>query len=285
MTRLTPLACSLIFAAACGALFLAAKPAQQVSPAQPTQQTPPTQDDTATVHPGDALHAPFDTLLSNFVKDGWVDYAGLKEEGRDELRVYLGQLGQTDPASLDRPATLAFWLNAYNAFTLQLILEHHGKIESIKDISSSKRWDAERWTVHGENYSLDQIEHEILRPMGDARVHFGLVCASKSCPDLLSEAFLPSTLEAQLDAAARGFLADTFKGANVVTEDGWFGKDYNLYLSKIFSWFDDDFERGDTHVVDFVLPYLPDAAAKYVREHRDDIDVEYFDYDWSLNGV
>jgi len=265
-----------------GALALAAAP---VSPRHVQDAETPAVRPTAPEgeHPGDALHAGFSTLLANFVKDGWVDYEGLKAEGSDELRAYLGRLGRTDPGSLDRPATFAFWLNAYNAFTLQLILEHHGKIDSIKDIPSSKRWDAKRWTIHGEAYSLDQIEHEILRPMGDARVHFGLNCASKSCPDLPSEAFLPSKVDAQLDAAAKHFLADPFKGAKVVTEDGWFGKDHNLYLSKIFSWFDDDFER-DGDVEDFVLPYLPDDAAAYVREHRDDLDIEYFDYDWSLNG-
>lgn len=270
------------------ALLLLAVAALFAAAPAPTVSTPRFQDADAAraadaERPGDALHAGFTTLLTHYVKDGWVDYAGLKAEGHDELRGYLGRLGRVDPASLERPAAMAFWLNAYNAFTLQLILEHHGKIDSIKDIPSSKRWKAERWTIHGEEYSLDQIEHEILRPMGDARVHFGLNCASKSCPDLPSEAFVPSTLDAQLDAAARRFLADSFKGAKVETEDGWFGKDYNLYLSKIFSWFDDDFER-DGKLVDYVLPYLPDDAAAYVREHRGDLDIEYFDYDWSLNG-
>ena len=121
--------------------------------------------------------------------------------------------------------------------------------------------------------------------MGDARIHFALVCASKSCPDLLSEAFLPSRIDEQLQAAGVNFLADTFKGLKTQTEDGWFGsKDHNVYVSKIFSWFDDDFERDAGSVVDFLLRFAPDDAKAYIRKHRDDLDVEHFDYDWTLNG-
>ena len=134
--------------------------------------------------------------------DGVVDYTGLLEE-RATLRRYLAQLAATDPDALAPDARTALWINAYNAFTLELVLDHLGRIDGIRDIPSGKRWKAERWKVGAATYSLDAIEHEILRPQGDPRVHFALVCASVSCPDLRAEAYLPGTLDAQLDDAPR----------------------------------------------------------------------------------
>jgi hypothetical protein len=230
------------------------------------------------------LHAPYGALLSRHVTDGVVDYAGLATE-EAVLDAYVAALGAVDPATLDRDAQVAFWVNAYNAFTLKLILDYYPDIEGIKDIPGSKRWKHERWTVDGKDYSLDQIEHEILRPMGDARVHFVLVCASKSCPDLPSEAVVPERLDEQLDGAARRFLADESKGLAFGTEPGvlW-GENHVLRLSKIFSWFDEDFGDDERELVDFVLQYAPADAVTYVKQHGDDLDVEHFDYDWTLNG-
>ena len=240
---------------------------------------------TAAAERADAgLHAPYDALLRQFVRDGVVDYTGLSAR-RDELQGYLRALAATDPDALSRDEQAALWINAYNAFTLELMLEYLGRIDGIKDISSGKRWKHERWDVGGTRYSLDQIEHEILRPRGDARVHFALVCASVSCPDLRAEAYVGATLDAQLDDAARHFLADTSKGLRTAMESGFFGgDDPTLYLSKIFDWFEEDFEGDGQDVVDFVLRYAPAEDAAFIRRHRDDLDVDHMDYDWSLNG-
>ena len=234
-------------------------------------------------HPGDALHAPFDALLRAHVRDGRVDYEALGKR-RDALQSYLDALARVDLAALDGPAAKALWINAYNAATLALILERLPGLGSIKDIPSNQRWKAVRWTVGGRKVSLDAMEHEWLRPMGDARIHFAIVCASRGCPDLAGKAYLPGRLDAQLDAAARRFLADPFKGLDTGDDEGFFGTDHELRLSPIFKWFQADFVRDAGSVVDYVLRYAEPADVAYLREHRDDLDVEWLDYDWSLNG-
>jgi len=230
------------------------------------------------------MHTRFDAILREYVNDGVVDYKGLKlDEGL--LDQYLVELDSADPSSMDRAERLAFWINAYNAFTLKLILNYYPGIESIKDIPSSKRWNASIWSVDGEMKSLDQIEHKILRKMDEPRIHFAIVCASISCPDLLSRAYLPESLDEQLDEAAGGFLKDSTKGAQAVKEEGalW-GTNHTLYLSSIFDWFEGDFEKASGSVVDFVLPYLPETMKGYVDAHRDELRTKSLDYDWRLNG-
>jgi hypothetical protein len=232
----------------------------------------------------DGIHVPFDLLLKEYVHEGAVDYRGLKgNEGA--LDAYLDVLAGTDPSLLDQGGEIAFWINAYNAFTLKLILNHYPGIESIKDIPSSERWKAEEWKVDGGNYSLDDIEHNILRKMGEPRIHFAIVCASRSCPDLRSEAYTPDRLDEQLALAARGFLANPRKGLRVSEEKGMiWGVNYNVYLSRIFDWFGGDFEKASGSVIDFVVPYATEADSQFMTRHRDELDVKYLDYDWRLNG-
>ncbi|MHC4846625.1 MAG: DUF547 domain-containing protein [Planctomycetota bacterium] len=230
------------------------------------------------------LHAPLTDLLGPHVERGVVDYAGLKEK-EGALDAYLAALSRVDPEELGRDEALAFWINGYNAFTLKLMLERYPAIESIKDIPSSKRWKAKRWLVKGKRYSLDQIEHEILRPMGEPRIHFAIVCASLSCPDLAPEAYVAETLDEQLTSVTKRFLADRDKGLSFGKEAGWlYGTNYVLRVSKIFDWFEQDFEADDSSVVDFVLKYAPADAAAFIKTHRKDLDVEHLSYDWSLNG-
>ncbi len=158
----------------------------------------------------DPLHEPYDKLLRAYVKNGWVNYKAFKQQ-EARLDAYLKTLAQTDPAKLTKSERLAYWINAYNAFTIKLILRRYPKIKSIKDIPG--RWDRREWTAGGKTYSLGEIEHQILRKrFNEPRIHFALVCASKSCPDLPSEAYTAKRLERQLTAAAKQFLADTKKG-------------------------------------------------------------------------
>lgn len=237
------------------------------------------------VAPGDkGLHAPLTELLGAHVERGSVDYAGLKEH-EQALDAYLAALSRVDPEKLERDEKLAFWINAYNSFTLKLMLDHLPDIESIKDIPSRKRWDAKRWRVHGATYSLEQIEHEILRPMDEPRIHFAIVCASLSCPDLAPQAYLAETLDEQLTKATKRFLADKTKGLSFGSEAGWlYGTNHVLRLSKIFSWFKQDFVKSAGSVLNFVRNYAPDDALAFIEKHRSDLDVESLDYDWSLNG-
>lgn len=234
--------------------------------------------------PGAAgLHAPLDALLRAHVKEGVVDYRALKSREPD-LDRYLEALAKTDPAPLPTKERLALWINAYNACTLKLILERYPGVKSIKDIP--RRWDLERWTVGGKTWSLGQIEHEVLRKeFHEPRIHFAIVCAARSCPDLRSEAYAGERIDEQLSDAGRRFLSDPQKGFKALREPGLLsGTKDNVYLSSIFKWFSRDFGRDGKTVIDFLIPYLPPGGRKFVEEHRKDLTLRYLDYDWSLNG-
>ena len=231
----------------------------------------------------DALHAPFDKMLSAYVKDGWVSYKEFKKN-ESKLDEYLAALGRTDPSGLSTNDRLALWINAYNAYTIKLILRRYPGIKSIKDIPG--RWDLADWTVGGKKYSLNDMEHKILRKdFAEPRIHFAIVCASKSCPDLVSHAYLGSKLDAQLTAATRSFLANTEKGLLARREKGsvW-GHNNNVYLSKIFKWFSGDFKKKSGSVVAFVKPYLSEANRTFIDKHSDKLSTKYMDYSWTLNG-
>ena len=218
-------------------------------------------------------HTLYGNLLEKYVKDGVVDYRGLKnEEGK--LDQYLDLLDQTNPDALSRKEQLALYINAYNAYTLKLILENY-PVASIKDIGGWLKgpWKILFCRIGGKTLTLDEIEHEIIRPrFKDPRVHFAVNCASKSCPPLISEPYQGSILDEQLDANTRGFL-------NNPDENRLEGD--TLYVSKIFKWFREDF-GGD--VVGFFLEHARDEFKDRLSERRDQIKIRYLDYDWSLNG-
>ena len=233
---------------------------------------------------GDAgVHSSFDRLLRTFVRPGKVDYRCFQQEEK-QLDRYLATLAETDPRALSAAEALAFWINAYNAFTIKLILSRYPDIESIKDIP--RRWKRRDWLVGGERYSLDHIEHEILRKeFEEPRIHFAIVCASQSCPDLAPEAYVADRLDAQLTHAARNFLADRNKGFQAQREDrGSRGYRYRIFLSSIFKWFRKDFGSNNTELLDFLEPYVSLMDRTFLEEHRDELSIRFMNYDWSLNG-
>jgi hypothetical protein len=148
-------------------------------------------------------HSALDRLLKAHVDpEGWVNYQGLKADA-DELNAYLRAIANAPFDEMGRKQKLALLINAYNAFTLRLILDYY-PVASIKDISEDKRWNDERWQVGGHRWSLMQIENEEIRPKFiEPRVHFALVCAAIGCPKLRNEAYQPDRLEQQLDDQAR----------------------------------------------------------------------------------
>jgi len=232
-----------------------------------------------------SIHAKFDSILKAHVKAGIVDYDGLKAN-EELLDSYIDDLGQEDPSVMDRNNRLAFWINAYNAYTLKLILNHYPGIKSIKDIPSAKRWEIKAWKVNGRLYSLDYIEHKILRKMDEPRIHFTIVCASFSCPDLRNEVYSPSRLEEQLEDAALTFLSNTEKGMFVSEEKGMvWGQNYVLHISPILRWFGEDFEKEAGSVVDFVLRYASGDTKDFIIRHRKELKIKYLDYDWTLNNL
>jgi len=223
-------------------------------------------------------HSTFDALLSRHVNDrGGVDYAGLMRD-RDTLNAYLKRVAAAPFEKMGRDQKLALLINAYNAFTLELILEHYddGKLDSIRDIPSAKRWDAVRWRVGKHTWSLNQIEHEQIRPhFAEPRIHFVLVCAAVGCPPLRSEAYVADQLDEQLADQTR----------YVHTHDRWyrFNTDRNVvHLTQLYDWYGGDFEQAAGSVLAYVAQY--DAKLKQRLDAGQKPKITWLDYDWSLNS-
>ena len=221
-----------------------------------------------------SIHAPWDSLLSRFASDAGVDYARWRASSADvaRLRNYLWKLQDVVADSLGRDEQLAYWINLYNAATVQLVLEHAPSI-SIRDIDGPEKspWQRIVARVAGRELSLDAIEHEIVRPrFGDPRIHFALNCAARGCPPLRAEAYTGERLQAQLEAATRAVLNDPqfIDASQCGSERGV------LRLSRLFEWYADDF--GEMRA--FLDRYRPEPIAA-------ECGIEYMDYDWSLNAA
>lgn len=218
-------------------------------------------------------HSGFDALLARVVKDGGVDYAALAADPA-ALDAYLETLAAADFEALSRDGKLALLINAYNAFTLRLILDHY-PLESIKDIPSAERWTAKRWALLGTTLSLDAIEHEYLRAkFQEPRIHFAINCASVSCPPLRAEAYTPAALEEQLADQAR----------YVHGQPTWLRYDAEanaLELTQLYEWFGGDFEQAAGSVPAFVARYVPELAQ--ALEAGREPSLSYLPYDWGLN--
>ncbi len=220
-------------------------------------------------------HAVFGGLLGKHVRNGFVDYAGFKA---DEARLdqYLSTLEKVDPESLARNEQFAFYINAYNAWTIKLILTGYPGLKSIKDLGSifQSPWKKELVRLNGKTLTLDDIEHKILRPtFKDPRVHFAINCAAKSCPPLVSEPFRGGTLDSQLDKATRAFV--NAAGSYRLEGD-------TLWVSSIFKWFAEDFNADPAA---FYRKYAEGDLKKILEGKREHLKVKYLDYDWSLNGT
>ena len=222
--------------------------------------------DTSTIarHKSPILNLVWVGLLNRHVSDqGHVDYAGFKKD-RQLLTSYLNLLGENPPQDdWTREDLLAYWINVYNAFTIKLIVDNY-PVKSIKDIKDP--WDYRFIKIGPKWYTLNDVEHKILRKMDEPRIHFAINCASVSCPKLLNEAFSPETLEVQLTKVTKDFLADTSR--NVISE-------HNIRISKIFRWFGKDFKKNGT-LIDFLNQYTDVTISSKAK-------VSFKDYDWNLN--
>ena len=217
----------------------------------------------------------YEELLKRYVKNGVVDYRGFKKE-EGKLDEYLKVLENTKVSELVRNEQFAFYVNAYNAWTIKLILSAYPGIESIKDLGNifKSPWGKKIVRLNGRVLTLDDIEHGILRvQFKDPRVHFAINCASKSCPPLLSEPYRGSTLNRQLDDATRSFINDPKSN---------YLKDSRLYVSRIFKWYSEDFNDD---VIGFFLKYAEGDFKKELEAKKDQLKIVYLDYDWSLNGA
>lgn len=209
-------------------------------------------------------HQQWNDLLQKYVsKKGNVDYKGIKKN-QAALQSYLNLLSKNLPEkSWSKNAVLAYWINAYNAYTVKLILNNY-PVKSIKDIKNP--WDEAFFTLGSKKYSLGEIEHKILRKMNEPRIHFAINCASFSCPNLANEAYTESKLEQQLETAAKAFVNDKTK--NTIAAD-------KIEISSIFDWFSGDFKTNRT-LIDFINKYSSVKISKNAK-------VKYKEYNWSLN--
>jgi len=231
----------------------------------------------------DQEHTTWSGLLQRYVRDGVVDYASWKRGGQRDLDAYLVSLQSVCRKHYDtwsRAQKLAFWFNAYNAYTVRLVLDHY-PLKSIREIgllpyAAFRKKFIPMEKLRGDTIALEDIEHKILRKdFREPRIHFAIVCASKSCPALRSEAYRAAILESQLDDAARGFVRDA-------TKNRFDAAAGTLWLSSIFDWFDEDFERAAGSVAAFVARYADKPTASAIRAGG--VRVQFLDYDWSLNG-
>ncbi len=216
----------------------------------------------------------YGALLKAYVKNGVVDYRGFKND-EAKLDRYLDVLAKTHTKTLSFNEQFAFYINAYNAWTIKLVLSDYPGIKSIRDLGSlfKSPWDIKIARLDGKKLTLDNIEHDILRPrFKDPRVHFAVNCASKSCPPLLSEPYRGEVLDRQLNRVTGAFINDPARNRL---------EGSTLYVSKIFDWYKEDFNDD---IVGFFLQYAKGDMLKRLKEKGRDIEIEYLDYDWSLNG-
>lgn len=220
-------------------------------------------------------HEIWDSLLQDYVNEqGWVDYSGFVQDS-NRLNQYLDILNESHPNNKhwSREERLAYWINAYNAYTVKLIIDHY-PTKSIRDIKNgipfvNSVWDIKFIEIEGQKYDLNNIEHGIIRSRFDEpRIHFAVNCASISCPNLANYAYTPEKLDAQLTQAAKAFITDESK--NKLSKD-------KVQLSKIFSWYRGDFKKDGKNIIDYINQYAPIEIEKRAK-------IEYLDYNWGVNG-
>ena len=251
----------------------------------------------ALAEPFDHRHAAWSALLARHVlpqrggQASTLRYAGQAAE-RASLKGVLDALSAVDDASFrafTRSQQMAFLVNAYNAFTVELILTRYPKLESIKDLGTlfSSPWKPKWIPLLGGRVSLDDIEHGMLRQRGrydDPRVHFAVNCASIGCPPLREEAFVADRLDAQLDEQAQRFMSDR-------TRNRFDAERGRLEVSKIFDWYGEDFRLGHRDIRSlpgFMARYaqvLADAPAERERIRAERAEIDFLAYDWKLNDA
>jgi hypothetical protein len=231
----------------------------------------------ATADSGGPDYSLFSQVLRDHVKNGAVNYKALKTDKR--LTDFVEILKRTEPNTISAKNRLAFWINVYNAFVLKVVVDQY-PIKSIMSKTAyalgKSNFQKKLVTINGVQYSLNDVENNIIRPMGDPRIHFAINCAAKSCPPLRAEAFEPGRLDEQLEEQTRQFINNPEKNSFDFAQK-------EAMVSKIFDWFEDDFKKYDKGVLAFISRYLPAAQGQQLLANVKTFKIKHHDYDWDLN--
>ena len=216
------------------------------------------------------LHKPFDNVLRENVSDGEVNYKGIKEN--TNFAKYIKSL-EAQTSFTDKNEELAYWINAYNALAIKGILDKRSPSTFLGRVSFFKN---AKYKVGGKLINLYDLEHKVIIPIGEPRIHFAINCASVSCPKLLSQIYQAINLDEQLNNSAIAFINDETRNK--------FDRDEKVaQISKIFDWFKKDFSDRSGSVQKYLAQYVKDPIiAKGL--HNEEYKIRYLKYDWSLNG-
>jgi hypothetical protein len=237
----------------------------------------------------DQNHGAWTEVLRAYVQADRFDYKALSLN-RAKLDQYLGALqsvAREEFETWSKEQRYAFWINAYNAYTIHLVAKSY-PLDSIKDLGGlfKSPWDKPFIPLGHlfpdgvkKELTLNNIEHDVLRPkFKDARVHAAINCASRGCPPLRKEAFVAEKLGTQLDEQVRAWLADA-------TRNRFDREKSKLQVSEIFSWFKEDFVRDGGSVREWLAKYAPEEHAAWLRDTKKEVDLSYLEYSWKLNDV
>lgn len=211
-------------------------------------------------------------LLGHAVSEGQVDYRQWRDNSSFDALVE--QIATTDISGMSREEALVFYINAYNILAARGILDGSSPSSLWGRYTYFKR---DKYTVAGRVINLHELEHQLIRPLGESRIHFAIVCASQSCPVLRDEAYTRARLDQQLDDAARLFINDPRRNRFEIDSK-------KAEISSIFDWFEEDFDADVGSVQGYLAKYIEDQAIARLLS-RKQFTVNFLDYDWSLNGV
>lgn len=219
-------------------------------------------------------------LTSNTSGINLYDYNSVSQQDHQQLKQYLLQLSQLDPRRYTKNEQMAYWINLYNALTVDLILNHY-PVDSIRELGDSffafGPWDDELIQIEGQKLTLNDIEHRILRRIWqDPRIHYAVNCASISCPNLAKLAYTAQNLDQLLNQGARDYVNHQ-RGVN------W--RKNQLVLSKIYSWYQEDFGGSEDSLIEHLIKYADSDLGEKLKGHSDDTTDIRYRYDWQLNDV
>jgi len=224
-------------------------------------------------------HFIFDQVLKTYVNNqGRIDYNGIA--GDQSFKIYMQTLKSAQTDAMSRNGQLAFWINAYNAVTIDKVIKWKPK-KSVRETFVPGVWTGTKFfttrehTVAGKRLSQDDIEHDILRKqLKEPRIHFAIICASSGCPLLPRSAYSEENVQTMLEEETRKYI-NSERGTQIDSAEN------TLYLSKLFDWFRGDFEYKSGSVQNFIKPYLGEQARAFVEKNP---KIKYLPYDWALNA-